>query len=139
MWPRPKALPRPRAAISDLELAPTDSDPGHGASNVNLGGESAIGAGLTGLSALELEDDEDQVLGEGSDVTLSSESSGINIISPSDSGLALDEVALDLAGSSPSVRRLTSAMSAMPPLPAAACRRLVSTWVGPPKPAKTSS
>ena len=91
------------AAMSDLELAPTDSDPGHGASNINLGGDSAVGtgSGITGLSALELEDDEDQVLGEGSDVTLSSESSGINIISPSDSGLALDEVALDLAGSSP--------------------------------------
>src|SRR5262245_9358246 len=91
------------AAMSDLELAPTDSDPGHGASNINLGGDSAVGtgSGITGLSALELEDDEDMVLGEGSDVTLSSESSGINIISPSDSGLALDEVALDLAGSSP--------------------------------------
>lgn len=90
------------AAASDLELAPTDSDPGRGVSDINLGGESAVGTGLTGLSALELDDDdEDQVLGEGSDVTLSSESSGINIISPSDSGLALDEVALDLAGSSP--------------------------------------
>ncbi len=88
------------AAMSDLELAPTDSDPGRGVSDINLGGESAAGSGLTGLSALELDDDEeDQVLGEGSDVTLSSESSGINIISPSDSGLALD--ALDLAGSSP--------------------------------------
>jgi hypothetical protein len=37
------------------------------------------------------------VLGEGSDITLSSASSGINIISPSDSGLALDEVALSSA------------------------------------------
>ena len=69
--------------------------------NVNLGGDSAVGAGLSGLSAFELEDDEDQVLGEGSDVTLSGESSGINIISPSDSGLALDDVSLDLSGSSP--------------------------------------
>jgi hypothetical protein len=34
-------------------------------------------------------------------VTLSGESSGINIISPSDSGLALDEVPLDLSGSAP--------------------------------------
>jgi excisionase family DNA binding protein len=89
------------AATSDLELAPTDSDAAKGVSDVGLGTESAVGTGLTGLSALELEDDEDQVLGEGSDVTLSGESSGINIISPSDSGLALDEVALDLAGSSP--------------------------------------
>jgi hypothetical protein len=90
------------AAASDLELAPTDSDPGHGASDVGVGAESAVGTGLTGLSALELEDEgEDEVLGEGSDVTLSGESSGINIISPSDSGLALDEVSLDLSGSSP--------------------------------------
>ncbi len=76
--------------------------PGHGDFRHQPGrrrGQSA--AGLTGLSALELDDDEDQVLGEGSDVTLSGESSGINIISPSDSGLALDEVALDLTGSSP--------------------------------------
>lgn len=47
--------------------------------------------GLTGLSALELDDDDDQVLGEssGSDATLSGESNGINIISPSDNGVAL--------------------------------------------------
>jgi excisionase family DNA binding protein len=84
---------------SDLELAPTDSDLGRATSDIGLGGDAAGGTGLTGLSALELEDDE--VLGDGSDVTLSGESSGINIISPSDSGLALDEVALDLSGSSP--------------------------------------
>jgi hypothetical protein len=69
-------------------------------SGVNIGGESdASGAGLTGLSALELDDDDDQVLGDGSDITLSTESSGINIVSPSDSGRALDEVPLDLSGS----------------------------------------
>jgi excisionase family DNA binding protein len=86
---------------SDLGLAPTDSDPGIATSDIDLGGSMASGTGLTGLSALELDDDDDQVLGEGSDVTLSGESSGINIISPSDSGLALDEVKLDLSGSSP--------------------------------------
>jgi excisionase family DNA binding protein len=89
------------AQESDLELAPSDSAPGVATSDVGLGGSMAGGTGLTGLSALELEDDDDQVLGEGSDVTLSGESSGINIISPSDSGLALDEVKLDLAGQSP--------------------------------------
>jgi len=91
-------------AESDLALAPSDSAPGIATSDINLGGSMAGGSGLTGLSALELEDDDDdddQVLGEGSDVTLSGESSGINIISPSDSGLALDEVKLDLSGSSP--------------------------------------
>jgi excisionase family DNA binding protein len=91
-----------KKAESDLKLAPSDSAPGVSGSDVNLGGSMAGSAtGLTGLSALELEDDDDDVLGEGSDVTLSGESSGINIISPSDSGLALDEVKLDLSGSSP--------------------------------------
>lgn len=86
---------------SDLELAPSDSDPQVGASSAGGGVlDSSAGAssgGLTGLSALELEGDDDEVLGDGSDITLSSESSGINIISPSDSGLALDEVPLDLS------------------------------------------
>jgi excisionase family DNA binding protein len=89
------------AEMSDLELAASDSDAARGASDIGLASGAASGAGLTGLSALELEDDDDQVLGDGSDVTLSGESSGINIISPSDSGLALDEVALDLSGSTP--------------------------------------
>jgi excisionase family DNA binding protein len=89
-------------AESDLALAPSDSAPGIATSDIGIGGSMAGGTGLTGLSALELEDDDDdQVLGEGSDLTLSGESSGINIISPSDSGLALDEVKLDLSGSSP--------------------------------------
>jgi hypothetical protein len=90
---------RVKAELSDLELLPSDSDLAQPASNLDLGGEITAGSSLTGLSALELEGDEDdQVLGEGSDVTLSSERSGINIISPSDSGLALDEVPLDLSG-----------------------------------------
>jgi excisionase family DNA binding protein len=85
--------------ISDLELAPTESTLGRATSDIGLGSDAGSGTGLTGLSALELdEEDDDQVLGEGSDVTLSGESSGINIISPSDSGLALDEVSLDLSG-----------------------------------------
>ncbi|WP_425398863.1 helix-turn-helix domain-containing protein [Aeoliella sp.] len=71
-------------------------------SEINLGDESkASGAGLTGLSALELDDDDDDddfVLGDGSDLTLSSADSGINL-SPADSGLSLDDAALDLGGS----------------------------------------
>jgi excisionase family DNA binding protein len=89
------------AESSELRLAPTESDPAISTSDIGLAGDAASGAGLTGLSALELEDDDEGVLGDGSDVTLSGESSGINIISPSDSGLALDEVSLDLSGSSP--------------------------------------
>jgi hypothetical protein len=88
------------AEISDLELAPTDSQVSRATSDVGLGADASSGTGLTGLSALELDEEDDQVLGEGSDVTLSGESSGINIISPSDSGLALDEVSLDLSGAS---------------------------------------
>jgi len=88
-------------AESDIQLAASDSAPLIVGSDLDLAGSAVSGAGLTGLSALELDDDDDQVLGEGSDVTLSGESSGINIISPSDSGLALDEVKLDLSGSSP--------------------------------------
>jgi excisionase family DNA binding protein len=89
------------AGISDLDLAPLDSNV-TSTSDIALGSGAGSGVGLSGLSALELDDD-DEVLGEGSgsDVTLSGESSGINIISPSDSGLALDEVPLDLSGSAP--------------------------------------
>jgi excisionase family DNA binding protein len=94
------AKPQPAPPSSDLGLAASDSDAGRASSNVDLGKESGASGGLTGLSALELEDSDDQVLGEGSDITLSSESSGINIISPSDSGLALDEVALSSASMS---------------------------------------
>jgi excisionase family DNA binding protein len=95
------ATAKQAAESSDLQLAPSDSVAG---SEVGVGSEPIgdTNAGLTGLSALELEEDEESlVLGEGSDVTLSGESSGINIISPSDSGLALDDVSLDLGGSSP--------------------------------------
>lgn len=89
--------------LSDLGLAPLDSSPAVGASDVHVASAASSGS-LTGLSALELDDDDDdEVLGDasGSDVTLSGGSSGINIISPSDSGLALDEVPLDLSGSAP--------------------------------------
>ncbi len=69
---------------------------GTGASHFDLdeGSDKKKNAGLTGLSALELDDDEDDfVLGDGSDITLSSADSGINL-SPSDSGLALDDPSL---------------------------------------------
>jgi excisionase family DNA binding protein len=98
-----KAKPSPAKAaeFSDLELAVSDSSPG----GVLDGLSGGSNIGLSGLSALELEGDDDQddddVLGDGSDITLSSESSGINIISPSDSGLALDEVPLAMGSGSP--------------------------------------
>jgi excisionase family DNA binding protein len=96
-----KKAPPKSGGMSDIDLAPLDSQLGGMASDVGLGKEPpASGSAIAGLSALELDDD-DEVLGDGSDVTLSGESSGINIISPSDSGLALDEVPLDLSGSAP--------------------------------------
>jgi hypothetical protein len=88
-------------AISDIDLAPIDSQVGIAKSDAGAGKEGSDDAPLAGLSALELDEEDDQVLGDGSDVTLAAGSSGINIISPSDSGLALDEVPLDLSGSAP--------------------------------------
>ncbi len=85
---KPKSDAPKAAEFSDLELAASDSDAG----GVIDGGSGKSDISLGGLSALELEGDDDDVLGDGSDITLSSESSGINIISPSDSGLALDDV-----------------------------------------------
>lgn len=77
---------------SDLSLAPSsdliqgDSDP-------------AIGSGLDLVgSDLELADDGDLVLGGGSDLALGSDS-GINLMSPSDSGISLEDEPLDLAAS----------------------------------------
>ena len=63
---------------------------------------SDLGMG-SGGSALDLAADEDDelVLGEGSgsDITMSTEDSGIGLASPSDSGLSLDEEPLELGGS----------------------------------------
>jgi len=99
-----KAKAQVSPSLSDLGLAASSSSIAGASSDIGLAGSSVMsgsggdtGGGLTGLSALELADDDDQVLGEGSDITLSAASSGINIISPSDSGLSLDEVALSSA------------------------------------------
>ncbi len=95
-----EAVQAKTAEISDLELAASDSNPG----GVLDSPSGLSDLGLTGASALDLEDDgSDDVLGDGSDITLSSESSGINIISPSDSGLALDDVSLAMGSGSPLV------------------------------------
>ena len=52
-------------------------------------------------SEIELSGDEDLVLTDssGSDITLDSGDSGINLVSPADSGLALDDIPLDIGGS----------------------------------------
>jgi excisionase family DNA binding protein len=92
-----KPTPAKPAEMSDLELASSDSSVA-GALDSSASGSDL---GISGLSALEIDSDDDDVLGDGSDITLSSESSGINIISPSDSGLALDDASLSMGSGSP--------------------------------------
>jgi len=60
----------------------------------------AEGSDATQISAVELVGDDDLVLSdsEGSDITLDSGDSGINL-APADSGLALDDIPLELGGS----------------------------------------
>jgi len=78
---------------SDLSLAvgseiiKGDSDPAIDSSGLGLGG-----------SDLELTDDGDLVLGGGSDLALGTDS-GINLMSPADSGISLEDEPLDLAAS----------------------------------------
>jgi hypothetical protein len=64
-----------------------------------LGGESKPAAGEGGGDDLALGDEDELVLDGGSDVTRGAGDTGINLISTSDSGLNLEEVPLDLAGS----------------------------------------
>jgi len=89
------------AAGSDIELGSDIS--------LSLGEGSDVMAGLSPVSRpvqgqgglgsdLELADDDDLVLGGGSDLALGNDS-GINLMSPSDSGISLEDEPLDLAGS----------------------------------------
>lgn len=88
-------------AGSDVELGSDIS--------LSLGDDSDLHAGLSPISKpargsgssgrdLELSDDDDLVLGGGSDLALGNDS-GINLMSPSDSGISLEDEPLDLAGS----------------------------------------
>ncbi len=88
-------------AGSDIELG---SDLG-----ISVGDGSDVLAGLSPVSKparsggssgkdLLLNDDDDLVLGGGSDLALGNDS-GINLMSPSDSGISLEDEPLDLAGS----------------------------------------
>ena len=90
---------------SDLRLDDDglDDDSNMGSTDVPIlevdGGDEAADEGsggeidLAGDSELELAD------GSGSDITLDSGDSGINLVSPADSGLALDDIPLDIGGS----------------------------------------
>jgi hypothetical protein len=97
--------------------APVEGDSDLTLNDGNLAGEDEgtdpvpeeLGAGRAKAKAIEgptsdLElatDEDDFVLAEagGSDITLDSGDSGINLISPSDSGLALDDIPLEMGGS----------------------------------------
>jgi hypothetical protein len=92
---------------SDLKLGDDEEvgDEGNmGSTDVPLEELAAVGTadeGDGGDMELELAGDDDLILSEagGSDITLDSGDSGINLISPSDSGLALDDIPLDVGGS----------------------------------------
>jgi hypothetical protein len=81
---------------SDLQLG-DQSDLIRGDSDPNVGGgSSGVGSDLDLDKDLELEDD--VVLGSGSDLALGADS-GINLMSPADSGISLEDEPLDLAAS----------------------------------------
>lgn len=85
--------------LSGLNLASSDksglirgdSDPA-----IKTGGSSGLGSDLNLSDDLQLEDD--LVLGGGSDLALAADS-GINLMSPADSGISLEDEPLDLAAS----------------------------------------
>jgi hypothetical protein len=100
-----KSLTKPKPD-SDLKLGDEDAeDEGNmGSTDVPLEDLAAVGTGLEEDASdgeLELAGDDDLILAGdgGSDITLDSGDSGINLISPSDSGLALDDIPLDVGGS----------------------------------------
>ncbi|MFO1064272.1 MAG: helix-turn-helix domain-containing protein [Pirellulales bacterium] len=76
------------------------SNPKSGQSDKLISGDSdpSLGSGISLGSDLELSDDDDLVLGGGSDLAIGNDS-GINLMSPSDSGISLEDEPLDLAGS----------------------------------------
>lgn len=96
-----KGPPDSDLSLSDLGLAGDDE----GTDPVPSDLESKTGSAKKDsgpTSDLELATDEDDyVLAEagGSDITLDSADSGINLIDPSDSGLALDDIPLEAGGS----------------------------------------
>ncbi len=85
-------------ALGDLQLSADDSNMGSTDVPV-LEIEDAGGEGSG--SEIDLASDDDLIHADsgGSDLTLDSGDSGINLISPSDSGLALDDIPLEMGGS----------------------------------------
>ena len=86
---------------SDLALDDSDVDSDMGSTDVPLLDPDAAAALSSGSgSEIDLAGDEDLILDEteGSDITLDSGDSGINL-APADSGLALDDIPLEIGGS----------------------------------------
>jgi hypothetical protein len=89
--------------LGDVELAGEDegTDPIPEELAADSGKAKKKDAGPTSDLELATDDDDEFVLAEagGSDITLDSADSGINLIDPSDSGLALDDIPLEMGGS----------------------------------------
>jgi hypothetical protein len=89
-------------SLQDVELSGADEGTDPVPEEVASGKKNAKpDTGPTSDLELATGDDDDFVLAEagGSDITLDSGDSGINLISPSDSGLALDDIPLEMGGS----------------------------------------
>jgi len=86
-------------ALDDLQLA--DDDSNMGSTDVPMLEIETDGDGGESGSEIELAGDDDLILADSgdSDLSLDSGDSGINLISPADSGLALDDIPLEMGGS----------------------------------------
>lgn len=87
--------------LDDLQLSDAGSNLGSTDVPILEVESSAAGSGAGSGSEIELAGDDDLILSDasGSDLTLDSGDSGINLISPADSGLALDDIPLEMGGS----------------------------------------
>jgi len=96
----PKGTAKSELALDD-DLQLKDDDSNMGSTDVPRLELEEPEAGDGSGSAIELASDSDLILADagGSDLTLDSGDSGINLISPSDSGLALDDIPLEMGGS----------------------------------------
>jgi len=83
--------------LSDIDVL---GNRGSGSSLISRGsGSSGVNAGDDDDDLLITDNEDELVLGGGSDLSISGDS-GINLMSPSDSGISLESEPLDLAGSS---------------------------------------
>lgn len=102
----------------DLGVDPTDGSTGPGPlSDIRIQGDSGVDLddALSEDDDLVIADDDDDLVlsSGGSDISIADDS-GINLMSPSDSGLSLESEPLDMAGSSISALDLGSAVTRSP-------------------------